>query len=800
MAVRRRSKLPRLRLLPLEDRTVPTTFGIVDPSFEMPALNTGTFQYKPTASPWTFVGGAGVTSNASGFTAGNPLAPDGTQALFIQKQGSASQAMVLTAGAYTLSFSAAQRGNLPSAETFSVLIDGVVVGTFNNLTGTGYATLTTSSVNLAAGMHALAFQGTNLNGGDNTVFIDNLQLNRLDANIADSGFELANLAPGSFQYRPANQAWSFTTDSGVTNNGSAFTSGNGAIPQANQAAFIQKLGSMSEAVGFTAGTYAIRFAAAQRGNIPSNQTFQVLVDFQVVGTFNNFTGTTFTLLNTSSFTVADGAHTITFVGTNLNGGDNTIFIDQLEIVRQATNLSDSGFESPALRNGAFQYNPVGSTWTFTGAAGFAANGSGFTIGNPNAPQGNQVLFLQRLGAASQTVSMNAGTYVLSFDAAQRGDRASSQTFQVLVDGNVVGTFNNLTSSGYATFSTSSFTVADGQHTIALKGTNVNNGGDNTILIDQITLTQQSNSLTDSGFESPAVNPRSIAYNPTGSAWTFTSGSGLAANGSGMTAGNPDAGQGNQVAFIQKQNSISQTVNLTAGTYAIRFLAAQRGNLPSTQTLEVLIDGNVVGTFNSLRGTSYVPLTTSSFVLAAGEHTVTFKGTNLNGGDNTMLIDQASIITPASAVNDAGFELPALQAGAFAYNPTGSPWTFTGAAGVAANGSGFTRGNPNAPQGGQVAFLQRAGSFSEVVPFVAGNYTISFSAAQRGNLNSRQTFQVLLDGTVIGTFNTFSSASYGTLTTSTFAATTGNHTITFRGTNLYGGDNTILIDQVTINPM
>ena len=52
----------------------------------------------------------------------------------------------------------------------------------------------------------------------------------------------------------------------------------------------------------------------------------------------------------------------------------------------------------------------------------AANGSGFTSANPNAPEGTQVAFLQATGAISQSVAgLAAGTYVLTFDVAQRGN-------------------------------------------------------------------------------------------------------------------------------------------------------------------------------------------------------------------------------------------------------------------------------------------------------------------------------------------------------------------------------------------
>src|SRR4029077_17465537 len=50
-----------------------------------------------------------------------------------------------------------------------------------------------------------------------------------------------------------------------------------------------------------------------------------------------------------------------------------------------------------------------------------------------------------------------------------------------------------------------------------------------------------------------------------------------------------------------------------------------------------------------------------------------------------------------AVSDAGFEQPSAgPAGAFysfVYDPTGTAWSFAGFSGVAANGSGFTSGNP-----------------------------------------------------------------------------------------------------------
>ncbi|MGZ3381638.1 MAG: C2 family cysteine protease, partial [Isosphaeraceae bacterium] len=114
-------------------------------------------------------------------------------------------------------------------------------------------------------------------------------------------------------------------------------------------------------------------------------------------------------------------------------------------------------------------------------------------------------------------------------------------------------------------------------------------------------------------------------------------------------------------------------------------------------------------------------------------------------------------------------------------------------------SGFTAGNPNAPQGSQVAFLQATGTISQVVNFAAaGSYLISASAAQRGNFGtSNEKVQVLVDGPVVGTI-TPASTRYATYTTASFNVTAGSHTITFVGVDPTGKDYTAFLDQVSID--
>src|SRR5262249_27814532 len=109
----------------------------------------------------------------------------------------------------------------------------------------------------------------------------------------------------------------------------------------------------------------------------------------------------------------------------------------------------------------------------------------------------------------------------------------------------------------------------------------------------------------------------------------------------------------------------------------------------------------------------------------------------------------------------------------------------------------TSGNPHAPEGAQVAFVQGAGpSFSQSIPFSAGIYSLTFQAAQRG-VSFGETFNVLVDGQVVGSFRP-GGTSYSTFTTGNFVLSADSHTIQFSGAGIAGGKETALIDNVRLN--
>ncbi|MGA2253370.1 MAG: C2 family cysteine protease [Thermoguttaceae bacterium] len=76
------------------------------------------------------------------------------------------------------------------------------------------------------------------------------------------------------------------------------------------------------------GTYCVQFDAAQRANHQSNyQELQVTVDGTNVGIITP-SGSAYGSYMTGNFTVSDsGIHTISFIGLNPAGGDNTAFLD-----------------------------------------------------------------------------------------------------------------------------------------------------------------------------------------------------------------------------------------------------------------------------------------------------------------------------------------------------------------------------------------------------------------------------------------------------------------------------------------
>ncbi len=152
-------------------------------------------------------------------------------------------------------------------------------------------------------------------------------------------------------------------------------------------------------------------------------------------------------------------------------------------------------------------------------------------------------------------------------------------------------------------------------------------------------------------------------------------------------------------------------------------------------------------------------------------------------------------TPTSlTVANFSFETPTQPAAGFAYTPSGGSWTFD-TAGVAGNGSPWYV--PNAPQGSQAGFVQRAGYIEQSFTFpAAGLYTISFASVGRGGGLGPNPMKLKVDGVDVFSW-TPGVSSWTTYNVPFTIAAPGNHTIRFQGTSA-ATDLSTCIDNVSIN--
>lgn len=154
--------------------------------------------------------------------------------------------------------------------------------------------------------------------------------------FANSGFELPDMADGTYQANPSGSSYAWspvspTGQSGISENHSAFTTSQLA-PNGSQVAFVQGAKIITQQLTFPYGTFRVQFKAAQRA---SNQTalgIYVKVDGTIVGSVITPMTDTYVVKQSAQFTVNAGPRTVTLEGYNPDDMDNTVFIDQLKIV------------------------------------------------------------------------------------------------------------------------------------------------------------------------------------------------------------------------------------------------------------------------------------------------------------------------------------------------------------------------------------------------------------------------------------------------------------------------------------
>lgn len=149
--------------------------------------------------------------------------------------------------------------------------------------------------------------------------------------LLNAGFEEPTTV--NFVSGPLSAGWTFSARSGVQHNDSVFGPSESA-PGGDQTAFLKTdeggTGRIAQSVEFRAGTFALKFWAANRTSFGGLQTFDVLIDGTRVGHAAPADGT-YREYQTSPFTVEAGVHEVAFVATTTTG-DNTAFLDDVQVV------------------------------------------------------------------------------------------------------------------------------------------------------------------------------------------------------------------------------------------------------------------------------------------------------------------------------------------------------------------------------------------------------------------------------------------------------------------------------------
>lgn len=152
--------------------------------------------------------------------------------------------------------------------------------------------------------------------------------------------------------------------------------------------------------------------------------------------------------------------------------------------------------------------------------------------------------------------------------------------------------------------------------------------------------QAENGFLNSSFEEPNID--AFTYSSDGSSWTFANNAGLQRNNSAYSGEDTVAPDGVATAFVQSGNgtlgTLSQTLDLPAGIYNIRFQAAARWS--GGQPIQVSVDGVPVGICKPADN-HFEAMTAGPFEVATGRHTIAFSATD-GSGDKTSFIDMVSL--------------------------------------------------------------------------------------------------------------------------------------------------------------
>ncbi len=448
--------------------------------------------------------------------------------------------------------------------------------------------------------------------------------------------------------------------------------------------------------------------------------------------------------------------------------------------------ANASFESPTVAAGTRSAAPAGASWTFTGTAGierYSPTSDFYGGGHTD----SQVAYVSAAGTVAsrgsiaQTISFpSVGYYVVRFAAGRSGQ---ANGVQVSVGGVVVETeiipraLGTTTNPQLESWWTVPFYVATaGAKEIKFAGTQpVNLVAGDVLWLDQVTISSVPVVLANSSFESSG-------------SWTMGAGASITTSTKAGRVGSyllriPDAG-GNALAAPQ---------TFLAGKYSLslRMARTYAGTTPCGVGVYRQSGGSFVQvtTIPGARSDSLVPYTSTAFDLPAGTYSLYFAG--LCAGTSGSDWDSLVISSSGPSVGDPDFTQPDIGYPANAddrplvYQPVGSPWTFTGPAGIQANPGAYVTNQPVTNQGHQYGFLD--GTFARLdqpITLTAGTYVLVAQASNglfKVNINGSPVSSISRGYSVANGSSANPGLDFGEVVSAPFTlATTGTVSLGVRG--------------------
>ena len=180
-----------------------------------------------------------------------------------------------------------------------------------------------------------------------------------------------------------------------------------------------------------------------------------------------------------------------FVDADLSVASGAALVTLGDPATNANLIANSGFELPALANGAWNYT-VPASWTVTANPSFVGRQNTAPVtgySNPwNAagasPEGVQMMILQYGGAVAQTVTVPAaGLYSVAFSFLMRLDNRENQVY-VTLDGAPLATFLNRSAQfSPGRFASGALWLSAGTHTLGIGGEH--SWGDRSTMVDAV---------------------------------------------------------------------------------------------------------------------------------------------------------------------------------------------------------------------------------------------------------------------------------------------------------------------------